>query len=106
MSFIILIVLVGLMYAFLILPQQRKVKQHRELVQSLEVGDEVLTSAGMYGTIVGIDHDDEQVLDIEVADGVVLRMTRGSVAEVAVEIDDDQDGDGDDDAIDHQGPIS
>lgn len=117
MSFIILIVLVGLMYAFLILPQQRKMKQHRALVQSLEVGDDVLTNSGIYGTVVGIDHDDEQVLDIEVADGVILRMARGSVAEVAVEVDDDDDDndtedevdpglENGDDGIDHQGPIS
>ena len=108
MSFIILIVLVGLMYAFLILPQQRKVKKHRELVNSLEVGDDVLTSSGIYGTVVGIDHDDDQVLEIEVADGLVLRMARGAVAEVAVEADIDMDAsdDSDDGGIEHEGPIS
>lgn len=108
MSFIILIVLVGLMYAFLILPQQRKVKQHRELVGSLEVGDDVLTSSGIYGTIVGIDHDDDQVLEVEVADGLVLRMARGAVSEVAVEAEIEAEiaDDPDDDGIDHQGPIS
>ncbi len=103
MSFIILIVLVGLMYAFLILPQQRKMKQHRQLVASVEVGDDVLSSAGIYGTVVGIDRDDDQILDIEVGDGLVLRMARGAISEVAVEADPHADDDG---GLDHQGPIS
>ena len=106
MQLIILIALIGLMYVFLIMPQQRKMKQHRELVSTLDVGDDLLTSSGIYGTIVGIDPDDEQVLEVEVGEGVVLRMARGAVSEVAVEADAD-DADSDDDAdMDHEGPIS
>lgn len=77
MEFIPLIVVGVLMYAVLILPQQRRNKEHRELLASLEEGDEVLTSSGLYGFVAALD---QEVLWLEVAEGIELKMSRGSVA--------------------------
>jgi preprotein translocase subunit YajC len=71
-------------YLFLIRPQQRRMKEHQELVASLEPGDDVLTTGGLYGTITAIDG---QIAELEIADGVVVRMQRSAVAEL-IEWDD------------------
>lgn len=71
-------------YFFLIRPQQKRVREHQELVNSLEVGDDVLTNGGLYGTIRAIDG---QVCELEVADGVLVRIQRAAVAEL-IEWDD------------------
>lgn len=70
-----------LVVAFLLLivrPQRRQMAAHRALVASLEVGDEVVTTGGIYGKITGID---DGVLDLEVSPGVVLRVARGAIAQ-------------------------
>jgi preprotein translocase subunit YajC len=70
-----------LVVAFLLLivrPQRRQMAAHRALVASLEVGDEVVTTGGIYGTITAID---DGVLDLEVSSGIVLRVARGAIAQ-------------------------
>ncbi len=66
-------------YFLLIRPQQKRVKEHAELVRSLEPGDDVLTNGGLYGTITTIDG---QIAELEIADGVVVRIQRAAVAEL------------------------
>jgi preprotein translocase subunit YajC len=88
---IFLVLFMGVFYWFLIRPQQRRMREHAELVASLEPGDDVLTNGGLYGTITAIDG---QIAEIEIADGVVVRASRSSIAEL-IEWD---DGSGDDDA--------
>ena len=61
-------------YFLLIRPQQKRVKEHTELISSLEAGDDVLTTGGLYGTITTIDG---QIAEMEIADGVVVRIQRG-----------------------------
>jgi preprotein translocase subunit YajC len=70
-----------LVVAFLLLivrPQRRQMAAHRALVASLEIGDEVVTSGGIYGTITAIE---DGVVDLEVSTGVVLRVARGAIAQ-------------------------
>ena len=62
-------------------------KEHADLVASLEPGDDVLTNGGLYGTITTIDG---QIAELEIADGVVVRIQRGAVAEL-IEWDDGTD---------------
>ncbi len=91
MEFIPLIVVGVLMYVVLILPQQRRNREHRALLASLEEGDEVLTNAGVYGFIAAVDGD---VVWLEVADGVELKLSKASVAnKVAVAAEADESGD-------------
>jgi preprotein translocase subunit YajC len=90
-EFIPLIVVGVLMYAVLILPQQRRSREHKALLASLDVGDEVLTSSGIYGFVAALEDD---VLWLEVADGVELKMSRSSVANKVVlkdTVEDDDD---------------
>lgn len=76
-----LVLMVGIFYFLLIRPQQRRVRQQRELVGSLRVGDEVVTIGGMYGRIQ--DMDDETVT-LE-AGGTRLRFVKQAVARKYVE---------------------
>ena len=85
-----------LVVAFLLLivrPQRRQMAAHRALVATLGVGDEVVTSGGIYGTI---QHLDEQAVDLEVAPGVVLRVARGAIAQRVGPIEDAIEDGGDD----------
>jgi preprotein translocase subunit YajC len=88
MEFLPLIVVGVLMYAVLILPQQRRNREHKELLASLEEGDEVLTSSGLYGFVAALDNE---VLWLEVAEGIELKMSRGSVASKVVTSSEDED---------------
>jgi preprotein translocase subunit YajC len=88
MALILPIIFAAVIYFLFIRPQQRQVRQHAALVEGLEVGDDILTSAGIYGTITELDGD---TMQLEVADGVVLTMAKRAVAEVAVEEVDDTD---------------
>jgi preprotein translocase subunit YajC len=73
-----LLITFGLMWVLLILPQQRRMKAHQAVVASLQVGDEVVTAGGVYGTITSLDGD---TLAVEVAPGVVLRVLRSAVSQ-------------------------
>src|SRR4051812_30172994 len=66
------------LWAIVILPQQRRMKAHRALVSVLEVGQEVMTTSGIIGTITAID---DEVLHLEVAPGVTLRIVRAAIAQ-------------------------
>ncbi|MBL8779039.1 MAG: preprotein translocase subunit YajC [Acidimicrobiales bacterium] len=92
MQIVLLIVMMGVFYFILIRPQQRKVKEHQALVAALEVGDDVVTSGGIYGQVTAIDGE---VLKLEVADGVELLLAREAIAELveysSPDDDDDQD---------------
>jgi preprotein translocase subunit YajC len=85
-----------LVVAFLLLivrPQRRQMAAHRALVAALRVGDEVVTSGGIYGTIRGLD---EQAVDLEVAPGVMLRVARGAIAQRVEPLEESIDDSGDD----------
>lgn len=76
---IILVVTFALMWVLFIVPQQRRVRSHQALVGRVAVGQEVMTSAGLFGTVVGVD--DEEVR-LEIAPGTVVRFARGAVARI------------------------
>ncbi|GIU83632.1 MAG: hypothetical protein KatS3mg008_0407 [Acidimicrobiales bacterium] len=102
MDLVVLIVAFGVMWMLLIAPQRRQLRRHQELVASLEVGDEVITSSGIFGTVVELDED---TMLLEVSPGVRIRMVRTAVSRVAV--DDGADDDGTDDVSSgREGPVS
>ncbi len=72
-------------YVLILRPQRRQVLAHRALVASLQVGDEIITSGGVYGTIKSMD---EAVLQVEFADGVIVRVARSAVASKVVDPND------------------
>ncbi|WP_211262460.1 preprotein translocase subunit YajC [Nitriliruptor alkaliphilus] len=73
-----LIFLVAL-YLLLIRPQQRRQKQHQQLIGSLSVGDDVVTVGGLHGRVVALT---DETMDLEVTDDVVMRFQRSSLAKV------------------------
>ncbi len=86
-----LVMLVGF-YFLLIRPQRNRQRAQQALLASLEVGDEVMTSGGIFGTIVAID-DDEGVVTVEIAPGTRVKMVRQGISQRFVE-DDEYDEDG------------
>ena len=71
--------LVVILYFFMIRPQMKRQKAHRQLVEALKKGDEVQTDSGMYGRVTDIDDDS---VKIELAEGVIVRFRRQSVSVV------------------------
>ncbi len=92
MQIVLLIVMMGVFYFVLIRPQQRRAKEHAELVRTLEVGDDIVTSGGIYGEVTAVDGE---VLRLEVAKGVEILMARDAVAELVEYGSDDVDDDDD-----------
>jgi preprotein translocase subunit YajC len=78
-SLIFVVVLLGLFWLLLVRPQRAGARRQRELLTSLEAGDEIVSAGGLYGTIRTLDEDE---LTVEIADGLVVRMARGAVAGV------------------------
>src|SRR3954469_16033213 len=92
-------VMLLLAWAVIVLPQQRRMRAHQSLVSTLDVGDEVMTTSGIMGTIVEMD---DEVVRVEVAPGTELRFVRGAIAqkdELDEEDDDEVDHDDEDDEI-------
>jgi preprotein translocase subunit YajC len=71
-----IVVVFAAMWAVVILPQQRQLKRHRALVAALAVGDEVVTTSGIHGTVVELG---DESLRLAVADGVELRVERQAI---------------------------
>jgi preprotein translocase subunit YajC len=78
-SFLPLILMFVVFYFLLIWPQQKKAKAHRQVLASLQKGDNVVTSAGIYGTITGLT---ETVVTLEIAEKVRIKVSRSAIAGV------------------------
>lgn len=97
MGILFLPILVLIMYFMLIRPQQTKMKEHRQVLATLDVGDDVVTSAGIYGRVSDIDGD---TLFLQVSDTVELKITKESVAGLVSYDDEDDDELVDDELVD------
>ena len=75
-QFIPLILIFVIFYFFLIRPQQKKVKEHKAMVESLKKGDKIVTSGGITGTISRIIDNDK--VEVEIADNVSVEVVRGT----------------------------
>ena len=69
-----------IMYFLILRPQQKRVKEHQELVRNLRRGDTVVTSGGVVGKVTKVVDDDQ--IEVEIADDVRVRQLRTMVAEV------------------------
>ena len=79
-SFVPLILIFGIMYFLLIRPQQKKMKEHRNMVEALRRGDTVLTQGGIIGKVVKVKEDGE--VEVEIADGIKVRVVKSTIAQV------------------------
>ena len=71
-----------IMYFLILRPQQRRAKQHQEMVKGLRRGDTVITSGGLVGKVTKVVDEDQ--VEIEIADGVRVRQVKSMVADVRV----------------------
>lgn len=78
-AFLPLIIIFAIFYFLLIRPQQRKAKQHKQLLADLRKGDKVVSSGGLHGLITGMSDD---VLTVEISPKVRVKVSRGSIAGV------------------------
>ena len=72
-----LIIMLGIFYFLLIAPMRRRQKQQEQMIAGLKPGDHVVTSGGIYGTIVGVKDDR---LTVRIADQVKIEISKSSVA--------------------------
>ncbi|MDA9855906.1 preprotein translocase subunit YajC [Rhodobacteraceae bacterium IMCC15231] len=79
-QFVPLILIFAIMYFLLIRPQQKKVKQHQAMVGAVRRGDQVVTQGGLIGKVTKVKEDNE--LEVEVADGVKVRVVQSTLADV------------------------
>jgi preprotein translocase subunit YajC len=69
-----------IMYFLIIRPQQKRAKDHQEMIKNVRRGDTVVTTGGIIGKVTKVSDDAE--LEIEIADGVRVRLMRGMISEV------------------------
>jgi len=74
---IYLVILAAAFFFLIVLPQRRRMAAHQALMASLVVGDEIVTSGGLHGTIRGLA---PSTAELEIAPGVVVTVARGAIA--------------------------
>jgi len=79
-QFVPLILIFAIMYFLLIRPQQRKLKDHKKMVESLRRGDMIVTQGGLIGKVTKVKEDNE--LEVELSEGVKVRVVQSTVAQV------------------------
>ncbi len=88
-SLLPLVLIFVVFYFLLIRPQQKKQKQHREMLQALRRGDRVVTAGGIIGQITKVNSETE--LTLEIADGVRVKVARGMISDVLAKTEDQED---------------
>jgi len=81
---IYLVIFVGIIYMFVVIPQRKLRRQQAELMSKLSAGDEIVTTAGIYGTVTELE--DAETLLLEVAEGTEIRIARAAVAKIIVDV--------------------
>ena len=76
-QFIPLILIFVIFYFFLIRPQQKRVKDHKQMVESLKRGDEVITSGGIIGTVERVMEDDR--IEVLIGDNTKVQIIRSTI---------------------------
>ena len=76
---IMMVILFGLMYFMIIRPQSKRAKEHRQMVEALAKGDEVVTNGGTLGRVTAVG---EQFISVEIASGVEIKVQRAAVASI------------------------
>ena len=79
-QFIPLILIFAIMYFLLIRPQQKKAKEHTNMVSNLRRGDNIITQGGIVGKVAKVKEDGE--IEVEIAEGVKVRVIKSTVATV------------------------
>ena len=78
-TFTMFAAIIGIFYFMIIRPQQKRMKEHQNLLSSIKRGDRVLLTGGMHGTIYEVE---EKTLMVEIAKNTVVRFEKGSIQSV------------------------
>jgi len=78
-AFIPLILMFVIFYFLLIRPQQKRTKQHREMINNIKPGDRIVTGGGIHGRVTAVS---DATLTVEIADKVRVKLNRGNVGGV------------------------
>tara|TARA_B100001029_G_C14598166_1_gene202565 strand:+ start:147 stop:497 length:351 start_codon:yes stop_codon:yes gene_type:complete len=100
-AFLPLILIFGVFYILLIRPQQKKVRQHREMINNLKRGDKIITSGGIIGTVTKVL--DNRELNVEIADDVEIRIAPGMISDLYIKPQKDKDTKSSNDSSDKKG---
>jgi preprotein translocase subunit YajC len=73
------VLIIGIMYFLMIRPQQRRLKEHQAMIAAIRRGDTVVTSGGIVGKVTKVDDNE---LQVEIAEGVRIKVVRGTISEV------------------------
>lgn len=82
-AFLPLVIIMVIFYVLLILPAQRRQKKTQAMLNALKNGDKVVTSGGLYGTIVGLE---PEAVQLRIAEQVKVRVARSAIADIQSEI--------------------
>jgi preprotein translocase subunit YajC len=82
-AFLPLVIIMVIFYVLLILPAQRRQKKTQAMLNALKNGDKVVTSGGLYGTIVGLEPD---AVQLRIAEQVKVKVARSAIADIQSEI--------------------
>jgi preprotein translocase subunit YajC len=75
-------VVMGIFYVLLIIPQQKQRKKLQQMIAALKAGDKVITSGGIYGTVVGLEPD---AVQLRIADQVKIKVSRAAIVSLQAE---------------------
>lgn len=72
-----LLAMFAIFYFLLIRPQQKRAKQHKEMIDAIKAGDQVITAGGIHGKVVAVQ---DKTVNLEIATGVRIKVNRVSIA--------------------------
>ncbi len=98
MTFAPLVAIFVVFYFLLIRPQQKKAKQHKDMLAQVRRGDRVVTGGGIIGTVSKVMNDSE--IQVEIAEGVRVRVLRTTITDILAKTEPRGGGDDDDDKAD------
>jgi preprotein translocase subunit YajC len=98
---IIMALMLGVMYVLMIRPQRQRQAQQQSMIDNAGIGDDILTSGGIYGTITQVEGDD---VVVELAPNLTVHMTRRGIAAV-LPPEEDEEYDADDEDAADDGPV-
>jgi preprotein translocase subunit YajC len=87
-GYIFILVILVLMWFLLIRPQRRRQQESQQLLNSLDVGQEIVTAGGLYGTITALEEDEAH---LEIADGVEVRVAKRAIAGVVSQEEEEEE---------------
>lgn len=79
-NFFPFLIIIGIFYFLLIRPQKKKAKEHQKMLNELQRGNRIVTSGGIYGVISAMKG---KIIEIKIADGVKIQVTRSSISGLA-----------------------